>query len=354
MKGIILHGGQGTRLRPLTYAGPKQLIPIANKPVSQYALEDLISIGVGDIAIILGETFPELVRQYYGDGSKFGVRLTYIYQGRPLGIAHAVSLCKDFAENEDFVVYLGDNMFQNGIKKYADSFLRAKPHAMVLLKEVGEPSRFGVAELGGDGRLVRLVEKPKVPPSNYAVVGLYFFKSVVFEAISKLRPSWRGELEITDAIQNLLNARFDVLHSFVDGWWADTGKKDDLLSLNATVLDERIKRNLEGELVNSRVEGRVEIGEGSKIVNSAIRGPAIVGKGCSIEDSHIGPHTSVGDGCALRMSSVENCIIMSGAVIEGIDRLEESLIGKNAKVLSVKDTRRRLKLHIGDYSEVVV
>jgi len=351
LKGIILHGGQGTRLRPLTYSGPKQLIPVANKPVSQYALEDLVSIGVKEVAIVLGESFPELVRQHYGDGSRFGVSITYIYQGKALGIAHAVGLCKDFVGEEDFVVYLGDNMFQKGINSYADSFLKDDPEALILLKEVEEPSRFGVAQLGADGKLIRVVEKPKQPPSKYAVVGLYFFKPVVFDAISKLKPSWRNEYEITDAIQTMIDEGHDVRYSFVDGWWADTGKKDDVLSLNATVLDERIQRNIKGNIVNSKVEGRVHVEEGCIIQNSTVRGPAIIGANTTIRDSQIGPYTSIGSSCSIVGSSVEYSIIMDNVSIEGIERLEESLVGRNAKIRASRRDRA-MKLHVGDYSEV--
>ncbi|MEM2617695.1 MAG: sugar phosphate nucleotidyltransferase, partial [Thermofilaceae archaeon] len=208
MKGVILHGGAGTRLRPLTFSGPKQLIEVAGKPVSQWVLEDLVSAGVRDVAIVLGDVFPELVVQHYGDGSRFGARVTYVHQGRPLGIAHAVSLCREFVGGDSFVVYLGDNLLQHGIKRYLEEFLREGYDAMVLLKEVEDPTRFGVAQLDERGRLVRLVEKPKVPPSNLALVGVYFFKPIIFKAIDEIEPSWRGELEITDAVQKLIDWGF--------------------------------------------------------------------------------------------------------------------------------------------------
>jgi len=204
MKGVILHGGVGTRLRPLTFSGPKQLIPVANKPVSQYVLEDLRDSGIREVAIVLGETFPELVREHYGDGSKFGVKITYVYQGRPLGIAHAISLCKDFVGDDRFVVYLGDNILQNRIKSYLRDFVDGDYDAMILLKEVENPTRFGVAEFDEDGRLARLVEKPKVPPSKYALVGVYFLTPLIFDMIRRLKPSCRGEYEITDVLQMLI------------------------------------------------------------------------------------------------------------------------------------------------------
>lgn len=354
MRGIILHGGAGTRLRPLTYSGPKQLIPVANKPVSQYVLEDLVSSGIAEIAIVLGETFPELVREHYGDGSKFGAKITYVHQGRPLGIAHAVGLCKGFVGDKKFVVYLGDNMLQSGIKHYVEKFIAGSYDAMVLLKGVEDPRRFGVAQFDEKGRLVRLVEKPKKPPSNYALVGIYFFTPVIFEAIDKLKPSWRGEYEITDAIQMLIDWGLSVGYEFVEGWWIDTGKKDDILTVNALVLDEQAKRDIKGEVVNSRIEGRVEMGEGSKVVNSIVRGPTVIGRGCLVENSYVGPYTSVGDNSRIIDSGVEYCVILEGALIRGVERLEDSLIGRHARVVKDEGNRRVLKLHVGDYSEVLL
>jgi len=353
MKGIILHGGAGTRLRPLTYSGPKQLIPVANKPISQYVLEDLINAGINEIAIVLGGTFPELVREHYGDGSRFGAKITYVEQGRPLGIAHAVSLCRDFVGDERFVVYLGDNMLQWGIKRYVERFLSEDHDAMVLLKEVDDPRRFGVAKLDR-GRLVGVVEKPEVPPSKYALVGVYFFTSIVFDAIKQLKPSWRGEYEITDAIQKLIDWGRKVGYEIVDGWWVDTGKKDDILAVNALILDERAERKVEGEVVSSRVEGRVRIGRGTKVLKSTVRGPCVIGENCLIEGSYIGPYTSIGDGAHILNSSVEYSIVLSNAVIRDVERMEESLIGRNARVTRGEGDRKVLRLHIGDYSEVVL
>jgi glucose-1-phosphate thymidylyltransferase len=354
VKGVILHGGAGTRLRPLTFTGPKQLIPIANKPVSQYVLEDLVSSGVRDVAIVLGETYPELVKEYYKDGSSFGARITYVYQGKPLGIAHAVKLCRDFVGDEKFVVYLGDQILQKGIKRYVERFASEDYDAFILLKEVEDPTRFGVAQFDERGRLVRLVEKPKVPPSRYALVGVYFFKPVVFDVIEDLKPSWRGELEITDAIQLMLERGYSVGYEILDGWWFDVGKSDDVLAVNAKVLDERARERVEGEVRNSRVEGRVEVRRGAKIVNSVVRGPSIIGEDCVIENSYVGPYTSVGRGSKILNSSVEYCVILENASIIGVERLEESLIGRSAKVVKGEGNRRFVKLNIGDYSEVVL
>ncbi len=346
-----MHGGAGTRLRPLTFSGPKQLIPVANKPISQYVLEDLRSIGVVDVAIVLGETFPELVMQHYGDGSRFNMRISYVHQGKPLGIAHAVYLCRDFVQDDSFIVYLGDNLLQNGIKAYFEKFLVNDYDCMVLLKEVDDPSRFGVAEFDDKGGLVRLVEKPRVPPSRFALVGVYFFKPVVFEIIKGLKPSWRGELEITDAVQTMLEKGFRVSYSIVDGWWLDTGKKDDILYANSLILDEYGAREVKGELVDSRAEGRVSVGEGSRVVNSTVRGPAVIGGGCVIQNSFIGPYTSIGDNVKVLNSSIEYSIVLEGACIEDVERLEESLVGKNARVVKNR-ARKALRLHVGDYSEV--
>ena len=351
MKGVILHGGAGTRLRPLTFSGPKQLIPVANKPVSQYVLEDLRDAGIKDIAIVLGEIYPELVQEHYGDGSRFGVKITYIHQGKPLGIAHAVGLCREFVGSDAFVVYLGDNLLQYGIKQYLQRFLEGDYDAFILLKEVEDPTRFGVARFNEEGKLIGLVEKPKVPPSKYALVGVYFFKPVVFEVIKDLKPSWRGELEITDTIQLLIDRGYRVGYDFVEGWWLDTGKKDDILYANALILDERIKRDIKGEMVNSKVEGRVVVEEGTKIVDSSVRGPVIIGRGCLIENSFIGPYTSIGDGVRVLNSSIEYCVILENALIENVDRLEESLVGRNTKIRRNRE-RNVIKLHVGDYSEV--
>lgn len=354
MKGVILHGGSGTRLRPLTYSGPKQLIPVANKPVSQYALEDLIACGVKEVAIILGRTFPEQVREFYGDGSRFGVKITYVVQDEPLGIAHAVGLCKNFAGDDSFIVYLGDNMLQHGIEKYASEFKANKYDAMVLLKEVEDPTRFGVAQLDSNGKLAKLVEKPKKAPSNYAVIGVYMFTPVIFDSIRTLKPSWRGELEITDAIQWIINRGLNVGHAVLDGWWFDTGKKDDILYVNALVLDERAKTNIQGEMVNSKKEGRVQVGKGTRIENSTVRGPVAIAENCVIENSFIGPHTSVGVSSQITGSSIEYSVILEGATIKGVERLDESLVGRHARITQDASNRRSLKLHLGDYSEVVI
>lgn len=352
MRGIILHGGAGTRLRPLTFSGPKQLIPVANKPVSQYVLEDLVSCGITEIAIILGEIYPSMVSEYYSNGSRFGCKICYIYQGKPLGIAHAISLAEEFVGDDNFVVYLGDNLLQYGIKEYLNRFIKGDYDAFILLKDVDDPRMFGVAKFDTNGKLIGLIEKPETPPSKYAVIGVYMFKPVIFDVIREIKPSWRGEYEITDTIQLMLNKGFKVGYEVVKGWWFDTGKASDILKINATILDERARMNILGEIVNSNIEGRVEIGDGTKILNSIVRGPAIIGRNCIIENSFIGPYTSIGENVKIIDSSIEYSVILSGSLIKGIERLEESLIGRYAKIHRESGNRRVLRLNISDYSEV--
>jgi len=353
MKGIILHGGTGTRLRPLTFTGPKQLIPVANKPISQYVLEDLRDSETKDIAIVLGNIYPEKVINHYGDGTKFGVKITYIHQGEPKGIAHAVGLCEDFVGEDDFVVYLGDNLFQNGIRKYLEEFQKGDYDCYIILKEVEDPTRFGVAKFDSNGRLVDVIEKPKQPPSNYAITGAYFFKPIVFDMIRQLKPSWRGEYEITDAIRLMIQSGFNVGYGIHDGWWFDTGKKDDILFVNSVILDERIKPNIHGEIIDSKINGRVAIDEGTRVIKSIIRGPCIIGKNCRIENSYIGPYTSIGDNTEIVDSSIEYSVVLDHVLIKGVKRLEESIIGSNAKILKEMGMDN-IRIHIGDYSEIIL
>ena len=353
MKGIILHGGAGTRLRPLTFSGPKQLIPVANKPISRYVLEDLRDNGIKNIAIILGNIYPEKVINYYGDGSKFDVKITYIHQGEPKGIAHAIGLCEEFVSGDNFVVYLGDNLLQYGIGKYMRKFEKGEYDGYILLKEVEDPTRFGIAKFDEKGKLVDVIEKPKQPPSNYAIIGVYFFKPTVFDIIKQLKPSWRGEYEITDAIRLMMRKDYNIGYEILDGWWFDTGKKDDILYVNSVILDERIKRDIKGEIFNSRVDGRATIMEGTKIINSVVRGPCIIGGKCIIQDSYIGPYTSIGDCTKIIKSSVQYSVILENTTILEIDRLEDSLIGSNAKIFK-KGKGNTLRLHIGDYSELAL
>jgi len=358
MKGVILHGGHGTRLRPLTHTGPKQLIPVANKPISQYVLEDLRNSGITDIAIILGDIYPEKVKEHYGDGSKFGVGITYIYQDRPRGIAHAVSLCRDFVGDDSFVVYLGDNLLKGGIRRYVEKFRSSNMDAMILLCEVNEPQRFGVAQFDEKGRLVRLVEKPKVPPSNYALTGIYFFKPVIFEMIKQLKPSWRGELEITDAIQLLLENGYNVGYDFVSGWWKDTGTFQDILDANRLVLDEKAEAKIEGIVEDGAVvEGRVIIKKDAVIKkNSVVRGPVCIGEGTIIgPNTYIGPYTSIGRKCKIENSEVENSVILDEVKIINIkERITESLIGSHCKIVGGNTRPTGHRFVLGERASVIL
>jgi len=350
MKGIILHGGLGTRLRPLTHTGPKQLIPVANKPVSQYAVEDLKEAGIEDVAIIVGGTAPEKIAEYYEDGSRFGIKITYLKQDQPKGIAHAIGLCRDFIKDESFAVYLGDNILKGGIKKFVDEFANSQCDAMVLLCRVKEPQRFGVAEFK-DGKLVRLVEKPKVPPSDCALIGIYLLKPVIFEAIEELTPSWRGELEITDSIQKLMDWGLKVDYKFVTGWWKDTGKPEDILEANQLILSELFPFNHGTIEEGVTINGKVGIDSGTLIRRGCnIRGPAIIGKGCDIgPETYIGPYTSIGDNVTIRGGEIENTIIIGDSVVDCGKRIVDSLIGRGTKIFSAdKNLPRGYKVIVGE------
>lgn len=345
----------GTRLRPLTHTGPKQLIRVAGKPVSQWALEDLRDAGVRDVAVVLGNLAPERVVEYYGDGSQLGLRLTYVYQGYPYGIAHAVYAVKDFVGDEPFVVYLGDNVILEGISRFARRFEGSDADAMVLLARVEDPRRFGVAKFDGAGRLVGFVEKPKEPPSAFALAGVYFFRPPhVFEVIEKLKPSWRGELEITDALQGLLDAGFKVEYDVISGWWKDTGTPSDILEANRLLLDYRYREAVvKGEVEDSRVEGRDVIEEGAVVRGSVVRGPCFVGGGTVVEGSYVGPYTSVGRSCRLVGVEVENSVLMDGVVLERVGaRVTDSIVGAEAVVRGVASVPGGLRLIVSEKSVV--
>jgi len=354
LKGIILHGGHGTRLRPLTHTGPKQLIPVANKPISQYVLEDLRDSGITDIAIVVGDIYPEKVKAHYGDGSGFGVKITYIHQDKPRGIAHAIAECREFVGNEPFVVYLGDNLLKGGIKKFVNAFKESDLDGMILLCGVKNPERFGVAKFDEKKRLVQLVEKPKEPPSNYALTGIYFFEPIVFEMIKQLKPSWRDELEITEAIQLLLE-KHRVGYKFVDGWWKDTGTHDDILDANRLVLDE-IKPEIRGKVEYKKsIQGKVRIEEGALVKKGAkIRGPAIIGKNAVIDSgADIGPYTSVGDNSEIKRGETENSIIMEHCLIDVNEKITDSIIGPHSKITSSKVSKvKRRTLIVGEKSHI--
>jgi glucose-1-phosphate thymidylyltransferase len=355
MKGVILHGGHGTRLRPLTHTGPKQLIPVANKPMSQFVLEDLRNSGIKDIAIILGDIMPEKVKNYYGDGSKFGVSVTYIYQEKPGGIAQAVGLTEDFAKDSSFVVYLGDNLLKGGISKCVKEFHQKNYEAMILLCEVENPQQFGVAEFDKNGKLIKLVEKPKKPPSNYALTGIYFLKPTIFRMIKQLKPSWRGELEITEALQLLIDSSYNVGHRIVEGWWKDTGTIEDIIEANILVLDE-LEPKIEGKVEDKTcIQGRVSIGKNACIKKGAlIRGPTIIGENAIIDDEvYIGPYTSIGDNTKIKKGEIENSIIMDTCTIEINTKIIDSIIGSNSEIIANQKGPKGHRLIVGENSKIV-
>jgi glucose-1-phosphate thymidylyltransferase len=354
MKAIVLSGGKGTRLRPLTYTGAKQLVPIANRPILAYVIDNISKVGINEVGIIISPETGAEVRETMGDGSKWGVKITYIMQDEPKGLAHAVLTAAPFLGEEPFVMYLGDNLIGCGIEKFVDTFNTSGADAVILLKPVDNPQAFGVAQADSSGRIVCLEEKPKNPKSNLALVGVYIFSPEIHKAIANIKPSARGELEITDAIQDLITRGAPVHSHVLDTWWLDTGKKDDLLAANTIVLDEWFKRDIRGVVENSQVTGRVTVEEGAVVRNSTLRGPIVVGSNAVVEDSFIGPFTSIGSGTRVSKSIVEHCVILSGAELSHVDRLEDSLIGRNAKVRKCHDKHEALRLMIGDDSVVEV
>lgn len=341
MKGLILSGGHGTRLRPLTHTGPKQLIPIANKPVLFYAIEDLKEAGVTDIGLILGTNMPEKVKEAVGDGSKFGVNITYIMQGEPKGLAHAVAVAQEFVGEKPFIMYLGDNILKSGIKEFVNGFADSDYQARILLQQVDNPGQFGVAELDNNGNVIHLVEKPEEPKSDLALVGIYLFKSSIFKAISQIKPSWRGELGITDAIQELINSKLKVDSHIVQGWWKDTGKPEDVLDANHLILDVLEPRNNGVIEEGAKISGRVSIGHGTVVKeNSVIRGPVIIGENCEI-DAYIGPYTSIGDNSRITGGEIESSIVVGDALIECNERIVDSLIGNHSHIVSEENNLPR-------------
>jgi glucose-1-phosphate thymidylyltransferase len=339
MKGVVLHGGAGTRLRPLTHTGPKQLIPIANKPMSLYAIEALRDAGVTDIAIVLGTIAPEKVQEYYGDGRKFGVNITYINQGEPKGIAHAVKLTEYFVGDEPFVVYLADNILKGGIQEMVEDFERSQAAAEIALCHVRNPQSYGIAQLKDD-KILHLTEKPKDPPSDLALVGIYLFRKQVFDAIRRLKPSWRNELEITDAIQALIDDRLEVRHRLVKGWWKDTGRPEDILEANQLVLSELASYNKGTVRQDVQVSGVVCIDSGTAVhTGTTLRGPLVIGKNCEIgPEAYIGPYSSIGDNTIIRCAEIENTIVVGDCRIQCKKRIVDSIIGRNTHITDSAST----------------
>ena len=351
LKGLILSGGKGSRLRPFTYTGAKQLVPIANKPILFYAIESLVECGVREIGIVVGDT-GEQVKAAVGDGSRFGATVTYIEQDAPLGIAHAVKIARGFLGDDPFVLFLGDNFIREGIVPYVAHFCRQSPQpaAEILLYEVSNPQELGVAELE-EGRLKRVVEKPANPPSNLAVIGIYIFDRRVFEAIDGIKPSARGELEITDTIQYLVDHGMEVACEIVDGCWIDTGKMDDLLEANRAILETLEPENAGTVDEKSRIEGRVVLQAGCEITGSIIQGPAIIGERTRVVNSYVGPFTSIYHDCLIQDSEIEHSVVMENTVIaEMSTRVQDSLIGRNVELKGCDAKPRNCSLVLGDFS----
>jgi glucose-1-phosphate thymidylyltransferase len=351
MKALVLSGGRGTRLRPITYTSAKQLVPIANKPILFYILESVAAAGIREVGIVVGDTHRE-IRSAVGDGGDWGFHVTYIEQEAPLGLAHAVKISEPYLGREPFVMVLGDNLLRDGIAPFVEEYQRVRPNTQILLAKVKDPQRFGVAELK-DGRVVSLVEKPAVPKSDYALVGVYLFDHTIFEAVRHISPSWRGELEITDAIQYQIDRGYVVLPHIVTGWWKDTGRLEDILEANRLVL-ETLQTKVEGYLdAESVVEGPVVIEAGAEVTRSIIRGPAIIGKGCRIVDASIGPYTSVGAGTEIIQSEVAHSVILEQVKIVDIGaRVEDSLVGKNVQITRSPHHPGALRLMLGDNSQI--
>jgi glucose-1-phosphate thymidylyltransferase len=352
MKALILAGGTGSRLRPLTYTSAKQLVPVANKPVLFYGLEAVVDAGITEVGIVVGDTRPE-IEAAVGDGSGFGGRVTYIEQEAPLGLAHAVLISEEFLADQPFVMYLGDNLIAGGIASLVEEFREQQPDAEILLAEVPNPEQFGVAELDDAGRVVGLEEKPADPKSRFALVGVYMFTQSIFESVRSIEPSVRGELEITDAIQNLIDRGRQVMSHQVRGWWKDTGKPEDILEANRIVLEKLEAPRRRGHDPGSRIEGRVILGHDVTIVDSLIRGPAIIGDGVRLEGAFVGPYTSIGDGCSLVRCEVENSIIMQGTRIEDLPRrMDGSLIGRDVRIVRSDGKPKAYRFVLGDGSQI--
>jgi len=351
LKGLILSGGRGTRLRPITHTSAKQLVPVANKPVLFYGIEAMAAAGIEEVGIIVAPETGDEIRAAADDGSQFGVRITYIEQDAPLGLAHAVLTAEPFLGESPFVMYLGDNLLQGGITELVAAFRNHEPDALILLTAVPDPENYGVAELR-DGAVVRLVEKPGEPQTDLALVGVYMFTPVVHDAARAISQSDRGELEITDAIQHLVDGGRRVEPHIVKGWWKDTGRLEDILEANRLVLDT-IQSRVDGELVDAQIGGRVVIEPGARLERSSVRGPAVVGAGARLVDAYIGPYTAVGPRCVIENAEVENSILLEGASVRGLaGRMESSLLGRNVTVGRDHRQPRAYRFMVGDNSEI--
>jgi glucose-1-phosphate thymidylyltransferase len=358
MKALILAGGAGTRLRPITHTRAKQLVPVANKPILFYGIDAMVAAGITELGVIVGDTRRE-VMEALGDGARFGATITYLPQDEPLGLAHCVRIARDFLGDDDFVMYLGDNLLEQDLEAFVDAFAAARlgddpPSAQILLKAVPDPHRFGIAELDDGGHVTRLVEKPDDPPSDLALVGVYLFDPHIHEAVAAIEPSARGELEITDAIQWLIDHDHRVRSEILSGWWIDTGKLTPLLEANRLLL-ETIATRVDGTVDEaSFLDGRVVVEAGAEIVNSTIRGPVAIGAGTVVRDSFIGPFTAIGADCVVEQSEVEHSVVMSSSRILGVPRLEDSLIGSDTVVARSGKKPRAVRLMVGDHCRIDV
>jgi glucose-1-phosphate thymidylyltransferase len=352
LKGLILSGGRGTRLRPITFTSAKQLVPVANKPVLFYGIEAMAEAGIREIGIIIAPETGDEIREVTGDGSRFGVEITYIVQDEPAGLAHAVLTAEPFLGDAPFVMYLGDNLLQGGIAELVRRFESSQPDALILLTPVTDPSSYGIAELNGDGGVARLVEKPLEPRSDLALVGVYMFTALIHEAARAIRPSARGELEITDAIQWIVDGGRRVDPHIVRGWWKDTGRLEDMLEANRLILDT-IERRIDGELHNAQVDGRVIVEAGARLENATVRGPAVIGAGAVVRNAYIGPYTAIGRRCEIDGAEVEHSILLEGASIRGLDgRMESSLLGRDVAISRTTTQPRAYRFMVGDQSEI--
>jgi glucose-1-phosphate thymidylyltransferase len=352
MKALILSGGKGTRLRPITHTSAKQLLPVANKPILFYGIEAVREAGIRNVGIVVGETKNE-IKDAVGTGKKWGINVTYIEQEAPLGLAHAVKISHDFIKGEDFVMYLGDNLIKDGITSLVEEFRKTKPNAQILLAHVPHPQQFGVVELKGR-KVVRLVEKPKKPKSDLALVGVYMFDKHIFEAVNNIKPSWRNELEITDAIQYLIDHKFTVRPHIITGWWKDTGKLEDILEANRIILDD-LNTGVKGKVdKKSKLFGKVRIEKGAEIRNSVLRGPVIIGDNSRIVNSYIGPFTSIYFNVTIENSEIEHSIILENSKIRDIKRIEDSLVGQNVEILRSEAKPSAYRIMVGDSSRVEV
>ncbi|MBN1530306.1 MAG: glucose-1-phosphate thymidylyltransferase [Thermoleophilaceae bacterium] len=354
LKGLILSGGKGTRLRPLTHTSAKQLVPVANKPVLFYGLEAMAAAGIKDVGIIVAPETGGEIRDAVGDGSDFGLNIEYIEQDAPSGLAHAVLTAEPFLGQSPFVMYLGDNLLRDGIVELVQSFRSESPDALILLTPVPDPESYGVAELNGDGGVARLVEKPAEPKTNLALVGVYMFTPAIFDAARSIEPSWRDELEITDAIQALVERGLRVDPHIVHGWWKDTGQVQDMLEANRLILDD-LQERVDGEVIESRVEGRVVIEEGARLERATVRGPAIIGRGSRITDAYIGPYTAIGDDVRIEKAELEHSIVLSGSSVSDLAyRIEASLIGKNVSIRRGPALPKAYRFVVGDNADVQI